>query len=342
MSRYDLKVVCCVCSVLCMSPFIFVILLICAAKVPSSYADESISLHDNIKIPSDMNSSHQENPILGRSNQAHDMNKNDHGNNLSSNPTMNHEFPTSKESASWSDELWKQLQYNMKKDPSHLSNVSDFDTFRIPFYYNYEDYFPALNDSILDEYGLWDDLYSINGPNNFDHNGNSNENSTDDFSSLHPLFSILSNITGTANSSISLSDIIISHHLNSIISTQNKSNYMEEVRQSPEFRLPPWDNLTTNLQNDFLKQALGKPQKYSNKTVMGLTTYYSALLSVGIPGNGLTILIILTNSYMRTAPNIFLLNIALADLLTLTLGKIIKKIYTIILFLLNPDYNFFF
>ena len=327
MSRYDLKVVGCVFSVLCMSPFIFVILLICAAKVPSSYADESIAMHDNIKIPSDMKSSHQENPILGRSNQAHDMNKIDHGNNLSSNPTMNHEFPTSKESASWSDELWKQLQYNMKTDSTDFNNASNFDMFRIPFYYNYEDYFPALNDSIHDEYGLWDDIYSNNGPNSFDNYNNSNENSFDDLSSLHPLLSILTNITGTANSSISLSDILISHHLNSIISTQNKSNYMEEARQSPEFRLPPWDNLTTTLQNDFLKQALGKPQKYSNKTVMGLTTYYSALLSVGIPGNGLTILIILTNSYMRTAPNIFLLNIALADLLTLTLGNIIRKRY---------------
>ena len=132
----------------------------------------------------------------------------------------------------------------MKKDSTHLSNLSNFDTFRIPFYYNYEDYFPALNDSILDEYGLWDDLYTNNGPNNFNHHSNSNENSSDDFSSLHPLFSILSNITVTANSSISLSDIIISHHLNSIISTQNKSNYMEEVRRLPELRLPPWDNLT--------------------------------------------------------------------------------------------------
>ena len=129
-------------------------------------------------------------------------------------------------------------------------------------------------------------------------------------------------MTENSNSSISLSDILISHHLNSIISKQNKSNYEENTRTSDNsIKLPRWENLTSLQKDAILRSALGKPQKYSNGTVSGLSFYYAVLLIVGIPGNGLTILIIATNSYMRTAPNIFLLSIALADLLTLTLGK---------------------
>ena len=72
---------------------------------------------------------------------------------------------------------------------------------------------------------------------------------------------------------------------------------------------------------NLMKTVQGDPRRYSSATTIGLTVYYGALLSVGIPGNALTILIILTNSYMRTAPNFFLLNIALADFVTLTMGK---------------------
>ena len=39
---------------------------------------------------------------------------------------------------------------------------------------------------------------------------------------------------------------------------------------------------------------------------------------IGIPGNLLTCFIITTNSYMRTPPNFFLLNLAITDLLTLS------------------------
>ena len=85
---------------------------------------------------------------------------------------------------------------------------------------------------------------------------------------------------------------------------------------------PPWENLTTEEQKAFLNFTLGSPQMYGRTGTYGLGTYYSILLFIGIPGNGLTCLIILTNSYMRTAPNIFLFNIALADLVTLITGKL--------------------
>ena len=106
----------------------------------------------------------------------------------------------------------------------------------------------------------------------------------------------------------------------------NKTNYNESpmhLNEPNQLYLPPWENLTTIQKDIILKSALGEPQKYSNATVLSLAAYYGAILSVGIPGNALTLLIIITNSYMRTAPNIFLLNVALADLLTLTLGKYI-------------------
>ena len=88
---------------------------------------------------------------------------------------------------------------------------------------------------------------------------------------------------------------------------------------------PPWENLTKEEQRAFLNFTLGSPQMYGRTGTYGLGTYYSALLFIGIPGNGLTCLIILTNSYMRTAPNIFLFNIALADLVTLITGKLMAN-----------------
>ena len=86
---------------------------------------------------------------------------------------------------------------------------------------------------------------------------------------------------------------------------------------------PSWENLTKEEQRAFLNLTLGSPQMYGRTGTYGLGTYYSILLFIGIPGNGLTCLIILTNSYMRTAPNIFLFNIALADLVTLITGKLV-------------------
>ena len=203
------------------------------------------------------------------------------------------------------------------------NNVSNITMSRIPFYHNYEDYSQGLNDSIFDEYGFWDELNSSNEENIFDNLHVSILNLTEKISSLHPLLTtfILNNITGTKNASKSLSDILMSHQLSLIINQQNYSSDKEKNRLSDDsISLPPWENLTKAQKNYILKQGIGEPQKYSNATVLALTAFYGALLSVGIPGNGLTILIIVTNSYMRSAPNFFLFNIALADLLTLILG----------------------
>ena len=314
----------CNCFVL-ISPLLFVVLLICVTQTSSSYSNTSTIMYDNTKLPSDINSSYQENPIMDESSHASHMNDSDLSYNSSINQTISHPLSTSKEPISWSEELWNQLKYNMKNSKSNFINMSDFDMFRVPFYYNYEDYFPNLNDSVLDKFDLFDELNDYDGLNDIHHLPGINSNLTDDISSIHSLLSILTNDSSTKNSSISLSDIILSHHLNSIISQQsNKTNYNESpmhLNEPNQLYLPPWENLTTIQKDVILKSALGEPQKYSNVTVLSLAAYYGAILSVGIPGNALTLLIIITNSYMRTAPNIFLLNVALADLLTLTLGK---------------------
>ena len=90
-----------------------------------------------------------------------------------------------------------------------------------------------------------------------------------------------------------------------------------------EYEYPQWENLTKEEQERFLQMELGKPNRY-NQTVTGfLTAYYGSLLLIGVPGNVMTCMIILTNSYMRTPPNIFLFNLAVVDLVTLTMSKFI-------------------
>ena len=120
------------------------------------------------------------------------------------------------------------------------------------------------------------------------------------------------NFPNHPNSSILLKELLFQHNLN--LYTE-KTNYTA-------LKYPPWKSLTAEEKNDILNITLGDPHRYDYGITMGLTTYYGVLLTVGIPGNGLTLLIILTNSYMRTAPNFFLLNIAVADLVTLIMGKI--------------------
>ena len=94
-----------------------------------------------------------------------------------------------------------------------------------------------------------------------------------------------------------------------------------------QYEYPPWENLTYNEQTRFLELELGPTNRYNKTMSAFLTTYYGSLLMVGVPGNGLTCLIILTNSYMRTAPNIFLFNLAVVDLVTLTMSKFIDILF---------------
>jgi hypothetical protein len=53
-----------------------------------------------------------------------------------------------------------------------------------------------------------------------------------------------------------------------------------------------------------------------------LIIIYSIFLVVGVFGNLSTCIVILTNEYMRTATNVYLFNLAIADIATLVICKL--------------------
>ena len=90
-----------------------------------------------------------------------------------------------------------------------------------------------------------------------------------------------------------------------------------------------WDNLTSEEKVKFLEDVLGPKRKYGRKKVLIPTIFYSTISILGIPGNILTLLAIVHNAYMKTAPNYFIFNLAIADLITLLLGKLFYVINTL-------------
>ena len=57
-----------------------------------------------------------------------------------------------------------------------------------------------------------------------------------------------------------------------------------------------------------------------------LTIIYSIFLVIGVFGNLSTCIVILTNEYMRTATNVYLFNLAIADISTLVISKNISTL----------------
>ena len=58
------------------------------------------------------------------------------------------------------------------------------------------------------------------------------------------------------------------------------------------------------------------------RDLLPLTVTYSVFLIVGILGNVTTCIVILRYEYMKTATNLYLLNLALADIASLIIGLI--------------------
>ena len=56
-------------------------------------------------------------------------------------------------------------------------------------------------------------------------------------------------------------------------------------------------------------------------TLLPLSIIYSIFLIVGVFGNLSTCIVIISNEYMRTATNVYLLNLAIADIATLVISK---------------------
>ena len=61
-------------------------------------------------------------------------------------------------------------------------------------------------------------------------------------------------------------------------------------------------------------------------TLLPLTIIYTIFLVVGVCGNIATCIVIVNNEYMRTATNVYLLNLAITDIATLLIGNYTPKI----------------
>ena len=88
-----------------------------------------------------------------------------------------------------------------------------------------------------------------------------------------------------------------------------------------------WITFTTEEKDAFLEEVIGPQRKYGKNKIWIPTILYSIVSILGIPGNILTCMTIITNSYMRTTPNFFILNLAITDLITLLGGKTKRIIY---------------
>ena len=193
-------------------------------------------------------------------------------------------------------------------------------------YLNYDDLLPILNDYMDNTNKNWTDM-SSQGLTRHDskYTDTIQENKNNSVSGTFPFLINPFTITGNGTQKVRLKEIISQHQSKASGNLSYESNNVSNAQanfsyQQPKY--PPWNELSIEEKNYVLRETQGDPQAYSDWATSTLTIYYSLLLLVGIPGNGLSILIIVTNSYMRTPPNIFLLNIALADFVTLTIGKL--------------------
>jgi len=81
-----------------------------------------------------------------------------------------------------------------------------------------------------------------------------------------------------------------------------------------------WDDLSPIQKENYLYNKHG-PKHMEKSIAVGMTVFYASLFLLGVPGNFLTCLIIFMNSYMRASPNYYLFNLAVADIMTLSIGK---------------------
>ena len=84
-------------------------------------------------------------------------------------------------------------------------------------------------------------------------------------------------------------------------------------------------NVTFN-EKGFLEDYLGPSLAQGLPETILLTVIYCAILITGIIGNVCTCVVIYKNQYMRTATNYYLFSLAISDVLTLILGKSLKRI----------------
>ena len=71
----------------------------------------------------------------------------------------------------------------------------------------------------------------------------------------------------------------------------------------------------------YLAQHLGAPH-LPFAAIVPISALYAVIFAVGVFGNAVAIVVIAKNKYMQTTTNVFLANLALADLLTHLIGRL--------------------
>ena len=80
------------------------------------------------------------------------------------------------------------------------------------------------------------------------------------------------------------------------------------------------ENVSSENISIFIQEMLGDSH-INFESLYFLTIIYSIFLVVGVCGNLSTCIVILSNEYMRTPTNVYLLNLAIADIATLTISR---------------------
>ena len=80
------------------------------------------------------------------------------------------------------------------------------------------------------------------------------------------------------------------------------------------------ENISSDNISIFIQEMLGDSH-INFESLYFLTIIYSIFLVVGVCGNLSTCIVILSNEYMRTPTNVYLLNLAIADIATLTISR---------------------
>ena len=220
----------------------------------------------------------------------------------------------------FSDTLFKHgLKYSKEKN-HHNKNSSDTidGVINTNFLNRNDSSVLNLKETVLKYLSLWENWTRVH-PIQEKSNSNQDINQTVylNLADVNPLH-IFYNLTNDQNTSLNMDDAYFCAN-NKILIDENLKYTNEDVPL--EYTYPPWKNLTKAEKIKFLQLAQGASLRHGKGTAIGLTLYYVILLILGIPGNLLMCCIILTNSYLITAPNLFLFNIALADIFTLILGK---------------------
>ena len=80
-------------------------------------------------------------------------------------------------------------------------------------------------------------------------------------------------------------------------------------------------NLTQEeYEEEFIRLTIGD-STIPWRELLPLTITYTLFLTVGLMGNVATIFVIVKNEYMKTATNLYLLNLAVADIFNLVIGR---------------------